>query len=172
MWKTLIRWVFGQDHHPRQTNDKQERFTVRSRNVLAISHQIAEERHDSLIRTEHILLAIVREGGGIAGMALKQWGITAEKLEPILYDNSIPQPDQPTIIKLAPETKKLLELAVDEARRQGIRAIGSEQLLLGMTHQKNLPPMKALVQLGITVRMVRETVRTLMLKSADAESEP
>ena len=57
--------------------DKMERFTQRARRVLSLAHEEAERLHHNYIGTEHLLLGLIREEGGIAGRVLRDLGVVA-----------------------------------------------------------------------------------------------
>ncbi len=152
---------------PSQTNSqKVERFTTRSRLALSISQKVTEERKDGVIRVEYLLIALLREDGGVAARTLKELGITLDKLEPIIYTaiTSVPSNDKDP--ELSPEVKKALELAVDEARRLRHHYIGTEHLLLGLMRQNKLLPVKVLGQLGVTPQMVCDKIKVIWAQQA------
>src|SRR5262249_24564389 len=94
-------------------------------------------RH-AYIGTEHLLLGLMREEGGVAGRVLRDLGVEQrrgqERVER-LTGGSAGRASTVSKIDLAPGTKRVLELAVDEARRTGHHYIGTEHLLLGMVRQ-------------------------------------
>jgi len=49
-----------------------ERFTQRARRVLSLAHQEAEQAHQASIGTEHLLLGLMEEEGGVAGRVLRE----------------------------------------------------------------------------------------------------
>jgi ATP-dependent Clp protease ATP-binding subunit ClpA len=114
-------------------NDRMERFTVRSRQVLKLSQEEALSMQHGEIGTEHLLLGLIREEGGIAGRVLRDVGVQYQTVRSIIKDvNNI---SKNSSLDLATDTKKLLEFAVDEARRRGDHFIGTEHLLLALIRQ-------------------------------------
>src|SRR3972149_3797834 len=101
-------------------SDKMQRFTQRARRVLSLAQEEAERlRHDAK-GTEHLLLGLMREEGGVAGRVLRELGLEQRRVQEMVERLSGPgQRAKPSKIDLAPGTKRGLELAVDEARRLG-----------------------------------------------------
>jgi hypothetical protein len=116
------------------SSSRMERFTVRARQVLSLSQDEAESlKHDS-IGTEHILLGLLREEGGIAARVLRDVGVLYPQTRSLVKSSPNPK------LELTADTKRLLELAVDEARRRQQTFIGTEHLLMAVTR---LPQSKA-----------------------------
>jgi len=61
-----------------------ERFTQRARRVLSLAHQEAERMRHNYIGTEHVLLGLIREEGGVAGRVLRELGLEAERVQEIV----------------------------------------------------------------------------------------
>ena len=100
--------------------DKMQRFTQRARRVLSLAQEEAERMQHSYIGTEHLLLGLMKEDGGVAGRVLKELGLELEEVEQLVERNTRSGQRTPFAkINLSPGTKKVLELAVDEARRMG-----------------------------------------------------
>ncbi len=97
-----------------------ERFTQRARRVLSLAHQEAERARQNNIGTEHLLLGLMDEEGGVAGRVLRELGMTSERVREVVARVSGPAVTfDPNRIELAPETQQVLEYAVEEARRLG-----------------------------------------------------
>ena len=101
-------------------SNKMERFTQRARRVLSLAQEEAERLQHSQIGTEHLLLGLMREDGGVAGRVLRELGLEARKVEDLVTRAADSSDRAATeALELSAETKKVLELAVDEARRMG-----------------------------------------------------
>jgi len=61
-----------------------ERFTQRARRVLSLAHQEAERMRQNTISTEHLLLGLIQEEGGIAGRVLRDLGLEPERVQEIV----------------------------------------------------------------------------------------
>ncbi len=141
---------------------KMERFTQRARHVLSLAQESAEEMSHAFIGTEHLLIGLIQEGG-TASQVLRDLGIKVERVQTLVERMSRSATRRPLgRIELAPGTKRVLEVAVDEARGQGQHYIGTEHLLLGLVrHEEGIVP-DILRQFGVTPEQVRSQVqRTL-----------
>ena len=115
-----------------------ERFTDRARKVVSHARQEAERLGCDFIGTEHILLGIVKEGSGVAANALENLGVDLEKLRLEVERNIIPPVGSGTTassLPFTPKAKKVLQLAVEEAKNLGHNYIGTEHLLLGVLRE-------------------------------------
>ncbi|MEW6161945.1 MAG: ATP-dependent Clp protease ATP-binding subunit [Nitrospirota bacterium] len=114
-----------------------EKFTERGRKVIIYAKEEAEKRQNDYLGTEHLLLAILREEDGLPVAILKRMGITREEIR-MEVERNLPQgTDLMTFddVPFTPRAKKVLELAVEEARLLGHNYIGSEHILLGLIRE-------------------------------------
>ena len=110
-----------------------ERFTQRARRVLSIAHQEAERAQNNNIGTEHLLLGLMEEDGGVAGRVLRELGMVTDRVREVVKRVTSPSSSfDPNRVELAAETQQVLEHAVEEARRLGHHYIGTEHILLGL----------------------------------------
>ena len=149
-----------------------ERFTQRARRVLSLAHEEAERMKHSYIGTEHLLLGLMREDGGIAGRVLRELGLDIKRVETIIEKMvgiGVQSAQRPT---LSPGTQKVLELAMEEARKLGHHYIGVEHLLLGIVELNEGVAIDALRQLGVTGDQIRrQTNRVIKEAKAAQRSE-
>jgi ATP-dependent Clp protease ATP-binding subunit ClpC len=147
-----------------------ERFTQRARRVLSLAHQEAERARQNNIGTEHLLLGLMDEEGGVAGRVLRELGMTPDRVRDIVQRVSGSASNfDPNRIELAAETQQVLEFAVDEARRLGHHYIGTEHILLGLVRIESVA-MEALRRLGVTPDQIRRQTRRVLNESASAAS--
>ena len=110
-----------------------EKFSERARRVLSLAQEEAQRFNHNYIVTEHILLGLVRETDGVAARVLSSLNVELSKVrsavEFIIGRGERPSPGD---IGLTPRAKKVIELAVDEARRLSHHYIGTEHLLIGI----------------------------------------
>jgi ATP-dependent Clp protease ATP-binding subunit ClpC len=144
-------------------NDKFDKFTERARKVLSLAQEEAQRFNHNYIGTEHLLLGLVREGDGVAAKVLNNLGVELNKVRSAV-EYVIGQGDRVALgeIGLTPRAKKVLELAVDEARRLGHHYIGTEHLLLGLVREGEGIAAGVLESLGVNLEKARrETIKTL-----------
>ena len=145
-----------------------ERFTQRARRVLSLAHQEAERSRQSNIGTEHLLLGLMDEEGGVAGRVLRELGMTSERVREIIERvASIDVRFNPEKIELAADTQQVLEYAVDEARRLGHHYIGTEHILLGLVRVEGTA-MEVLRRLGVSAEQIRRQTRRVLNESASS----
>ena len=113
-----------------------EKFSERARRVLSLAQEEAQRFNHNYIGTEHILLGLVRENEGVAARVLLNQNVELSKIrsavEFIISRGDRPPPGE---IGLTPRAKKVIELAVDEARRLNHHYIGTEHLLIGLMRE-------------------------------------
>jgi ATP-dependent Clp protease ATP-binding subunit ClpC len=150
--------------------DKMQRFTQRARRVLSLAQEEAERLQHSYIGTEHLLLGLIREEGGVAGRVLRDLGLELEKVEPLVERKTRSGERTPFAkLDLSPGTKKVLELAVEEARQLNHHYIGTEHLLLALMRYNEGVAIDVLKTLSITPEQIRkQTHRALQ----DSPSSP
>ena len=151
--------------------NKLDRFTQRARRVLAYAQEEAERLNHSYIGTEHLLLGLLREESGIAGKVLRDLNVQFERVTELVERITGPGRRTPfSQIDLTPRTKRVIELAVDEARRLGQHYIGTEHLLLGLIRQGDGVAIDILRQLGVNPEQIRrETMRAVQETPSSSE---
>jgi ATP-dependent Clp protease ATP-binding subunit ClpC len=150
-----------------------ERFTDRARRVLALAQEEARLLNHSFIGTEHILLGLIQEGGGLGARALTSLGISFEdvrdRVEEIVGASAASA--STGLPPFTPRAKKVLELALREALQRNDRDIGTEHILLGLVREGNGVAATVLVGLGVDLGRVRQAVTDLMQGESDVELE-
>ena len=143
--------------------DRFDKFTERARRVLTLAQEEAQRFNHNYIGTEHLLLGLVREGDGVAAKVLSNLGVELAKVRSAV-EFIIGRGDRAVLgeIGLTPRAKKVIELAVDEARRLNHHYIGTEHLLLGLVREGEGIAAGVLESLGVNLERVRaETTRIL-----------
>ncbi|MEV7230546.1 Clp protease N-terminal domain-containing protein, partial [Polymorphospora sp. NPDC051019] len=140
-----------------------ERFTDRARRVVVLAQEEARMLNHNYIGTEHILLGLIHEGGGVAAKALQGLGISLEgvrhQIEEIIGQG---QQSPSGHIPFTPRAKKVLELSLREALQLGHNHIGTEHILLGLIREGEGVAAQVLVKLGGDFNRVRDQVTKLL----------
>lgn len=140
-----------------------EKFSERARRVLSLAQEEAQRFNHNYIGTEHILLGLVRETDGVAAKVLGSLGVELNKVRSAVeFIIGRGERSTPGEIGLTPRAKKVIELAVDEARRLSHHYIGTEHLLIGLMREGEGVAAGVLESLGVNLDKVRgETSRIL-----------
>ena len=143
-----------------------ERFTQRARRVLSLAAQEAERMRHSYIGTEHLLLGLIEEEGGVAGRVLRDLGLEVDRVKEVVERLSEGGQYRGGKVDLAPGTQQVLEYAIEEARRMGHHYIGTEHLLLGLVRLSEGTAMDVLRKLGVTSEQIRRQTRRVLQESS------
>ncbi len=138
-----------------------ERFTQRARRVLSLAHQEAERARKNRIGTEHLLIGLMEEEGGVAGRVLRELGMDPDRMREMVERVAGSGGYIGGKIELASETQLVLEQAVEEARRLGHHYIGTEHILLGLVSSEGVA-MDVLRKLGVTPDQIRRQTRRVL----------
>ena len=154
-------------------------FTDRVRRVLQIAREEAARRHHDYVGTEHILLALIREGEGVGAAVLTNLNVdlegVKEKIEEMVKEGtgSTAGPDLPYTSR----GKKVLELAMSEARSAPPGSyvlsdsyVGTEHLLLGLLREEKGIAAQVLMDAGLNEDIVRAEAIRLLGDSAHGSS--
>jgi ATP-dependent Clp protease ATP-binding subunit ClpC len=148
--------------------DRFDKFTDRARKVLTLAQDEAQRFNHNYIGTEHLLLGLVREGEGVAARVLENMNVELPKVRTAV-EFIIGRGDRPVVgeVGLTPRAKRVIELAIDEARRLGHNYIGTEHLLLGLVREGEGIAAGVLESLGVNLDKVRhEVIRVLSQSSS------
>ena len=141
-----------------------ERFTDRARRVVVLAQEEARMLNHDYLGTEHILLALIRERGGVAAQALQSLGITGEAARQQVAE--IVGPGQPGQqgghLPFTPRAKKVLQLSLREAIALGHAYIGTEHILLGLIRTDDGVAIRVLNGLDLDPNAVRQQVIQLV----------
>jgi ATP-dependent Clp protease ATP-binding subunit ClpC len=152
--------------------DRFDKFTERARRVLSLAQEEAQRFQHNYIGTEHLLLGLVREGEGVAAKVLLKLGADLQRVRSAV-EFIIGRGDRIVLgeIGLTPRAKKVIELAVDEARRLNHHYIGTEHLLLGLLREGEGIAAGVLESLGVKLEQARrETLVVLSLSGSKQET--
>src|SRR5207249_2181792 len=163
----IVCGLFSSRTGGREMTDRFDRFTERARKVLQLAQEEAQRLKHNYIGTEHILLGLVREGDGVAGRVLKEVGVDFDKarseVERIIGRGTSEVMGE---MRLTPRAKRVIELAVEEARRLNHNYIGTEHLLLGLVREGEGIAAGVLESLGVSLDKVRQQVNYVLNQSS------
>ncbi|TET49058.1 MAG: ATP-dependent Clp protease ATP-binding subunit [Dehalococcoidia bacterium] len=133
-----------------------EKFSERARRVLTIAQEEARQMNHSYIGTEHVLLGLAREEEGVAAKVLTNLGVSLNKVRSAVeFISSRGERPSTGETGLTPRAKRVIELAIDEARQLGHNYIGTEHLLLGLLREGEGVAAGVLDSLGVTLERAR-----------------
>jgi len=179
-------FIKGQRVSSDETRGGFDKFTERARKVLSYANQEAAGLDHSFVGTEHLLLGMIREGEGVAAMALLRAGLNFNNIRRyvmgIIEREAQKATEGPAAqIKVAVQealgrspnpfgergltgrTKRVIELAIEEARRMGHRYLGTEHLLLGMLREGEGLAARVLIEdCGLRLSSVRELILQIL----------
>ena len=149
-----------------------EKFSERARRVLSLAQEEAIRFNHGYIGTEHILLGLVREMEGVAARVLANLSVDLNKVRSAV-EFIIGRGERPVSgenIGLTPRAKKVIELAVDEARQMSHQYIGTEHLLIGLMREGEGVAAGVLESLGVSLDKIRAESQRILSQSSTAGS--
>ena len=140
-----------------------EKFSERARRTLTRAQEEAQHFGHNYIDTEHILLGLIAEEDGVASKVLANLGVVPNKVRAAV-EFVVGRGERPSIgeVGLTPRAKRVIELAVDEARRLNHSYIGTEHLLLGLLRESEGTAASVLESFGITLERVQTETNNLL----------
>lgn len=139
-----------------------DKFTERAKKVLMLAQQEAERLGHGYLGTEHLLLGLINEGEGVAAKALASLQVDSASVRQHV-ESLIGRGDgQSQQIQYTPRSKKVIELAVEEARNLGHNYVGTEHLLLGLIREGEGVAAQVLARMGADITIVRQRVIELL----------
>lgn len=139
------------------------RFTERAHRVLRLAQEEARHLNHPAVGTEHLLLGLLRDGDSVAARALASLGVNLKAAREEVRKIVRPGEGSPKgELGLTPRAKRVLELAQEEARRQGVNYVGTEHILLGLMEEGEGLAAQVLASLGLTADRVRQQVMALL----------
>ncbi|MEK6221638.1 MAG: AAA family ATPase, partial [Chloroflexota bacterium] len=149
-----------------------ERLTQRAKRVLSLAHQEAERLRHSYIGTEHLLLGLIREEGGVAARVMRELGMEISRVEEIVERLTPPGQHDGEKIDLSPGTQQVLQYAFEEAQNLGTSYVSTEHLLLGLVRYKDGIALNVLRRLGVSPEQIRRQTRRVLQESSAPRRSP
>ncbi len=145
-----------------------EQLSKRMDRVFKLANQIAREYELEYVGTEHLLLAVSKEGTGLGADILGQSGVTYEKLKAAI-DKLIQASLEDTWVfgRLpgTPHFRNVVAMAIEEARNLKSKEVCTEHLLLGLLGERGCVAQKALKNFGLTAKQVREEIQRVQAQA-------
>ena len=149
-----------------------EKFSERARKVLSLAQEEAQQFNHSYIGTEHILLGLVRETEGLAARVLAELGVKNAKIRSAVeFIIGKGEKTDSSEIGLTQRAKKVIELAVDEARRLNHNYIGTEHILIGLMKEGEGVAAGVLESLDVTLEKIRAEAAKLQRQRTPSQSQ-
>lgn len=144
----------------------EELFTQRAQLVLEIAQDEAKKFKHQSVSSEHILLSLVIEPDGIAGKVLREVGLTEtdiyEEIEHLIGYGTMSSYPQGTFLPYSPRMKQIFALANSEVRKMGAQKVGTEHILLSMLRDESIMATRMMINLGISLTKVRQSLKQKM----------
>ncbi len=148
------------------------RFTERSQKVVYLAQEEAKRLNHPAVGTEHLLLGLIQEGGGVAAKALQMLQIDLDRVRNEV-EKMIGQGDAQAQgeVGFTPRAKKVVqELAINEARKLSHNYVGTEHLLLALISEGEGVAARVLESMGASLPQVRKAVMALLGGGDDTET--
>lgn len=144
-----------------------ERFTDRARDAVVHAQDEARELRHNYLGTEHLLLGLLREEGGLAHSVLESFGVTLEHVRTRVV-GELGRGDElvPGQIPFTPQAKKVLDLASREALSLSHDRVDTEHILLGLGREGEGLASRILLDLGIDAEKAREEIVRVLSKQS------
>ena len=137
--------------------DPLDRFTRRARQALRLAQEEAQRLNHSYIGTEHLLIGLIRVDNSVASKVLQGVGVDLGQVRELVQQTSgVGHGPDLRDETLTPRIKRVLELALNEARRMGHHYIDTAHVLLGLIREEDCAAVRILRQLGVSPELVRE----------------
>lgn len=141
-----------------------ERFTERAKKMIVHARTEAKRLNSDFVRTEHMLLGLVRERDGVAARSLLNLGVNLDNLQRSVEDHMNPGTSQSMSddIPFSPSAKKVLEYSIDEARKLNHPYVGTEHILLGLLREGESSAFRLLEEYRVDLERVQEEIGRLL----------
>jgi ATP-dependent Clp protease ATP-binding subunit ClpC len=147
-----------------------DKFTERAQRAIGLAQEEAKRLKHNYIGTEHILLGLLSEGGGVAAKALTNLGIQIDKLRQNIEAMVGVGKEESELQGITPRTKRVFELSFEEARKLGHNYVGTEHLLLALIREGEGVAAKAILSMGVDINKVYLEVLKLLGNNVESES--
>jgi len=150
-----------------------KKYTEKAKRAIMIAQEEAINLNHDYIGTEHILIGLLKEEEGVAYQVLKELGVDAEKvveeIDRIVGKGEYQQVGE---ISFTPRSKKVLELASQEASQLKHNYIGTEHILLGLIKEGSGVAVRILADLGINLNNVYSRIMKILMENETQSFSP
>jgi ATP-dependent Clp protease ATP-binding subunit ClpC len=147
-----------------------EKFTQSARRVLSLAHMEAERMQQPSIGSEHLLLALIQEETGVAGRVLRELGVELDRAREMVLRLVGMGSKRYDRIDLSPDAQRILDMAIEEARKMDSQYISTEHLLLALAASEEGMARQVIVKLGITPAQIQRQVNRVLNENRSALS--
>ncbi len=149
---------------------EEQKLTQRAKSAINLAGNGAMEMGHNYIGTEHLLLGLTREGGGIAAKILAENGVTSKKIEEkIDFFVGLDLPLNNSSINFTPRSKSVLTQSYSEARKLGHNYIGTEHILIALLRESGSLALRILLDLNVNIQKVYSDIISLMSENNFSE---
>ncbi|NLN70302.1 MAG: ATP-dependent Clp protease ATP-binding subunit [Chloroflexi bacterium] len=147
-----------------------EKFSPKARHVLSLAQKHAERLQKPEISTEHLLIALIEMEGSVAGRVLRELGLETDRVT-ALVEKELGFGDHTGKVSLSAGMQQVIPFAIDEARQNEQKYVGTEHLLIGLTRLSDCEAMMILKKLGLSAEQIRRQVERV-LRESQSEARP
>lgn len=144
-----------------------ERFSQSARRILLGAGDEAERLQNQAIEPTHLFLAMLRVENSVAYRTLAELKVDYDRVLVVAQATNPGEPSAPDKLDLAPETKRLMETALQIARKRGDNDIGSEHLLLAVAKGEDKSVRFLMRQINLDPQAVRNCVERVLQRGSD-----
>lgn len=147
----------------------EDRYTDGVKNAWKFAGEEASKLGSDYLGTEHLLLGIAHEKDSAGGKILNSLGVTVEAVEPLLAGQGRSGFFSRRELYVAPRTKRVLEMALEEANDLGNSFVGTEHLLLAILREGSGVAMQILEHFGVTQEKLQKAFDTYISEDGNGE---
>ena len=147
----------------------EDRYTDGVKNAWKFAGEEAAKLGSDYLGTEHLLLGIAHEKDSAGGKILNSLGVTVEAVEPLLAGQGRSGFFSRRELYVAPRTKRVLEMALEEANDLGNSFVGTEHLLLAILREGSGVAMQILEHFGVTQEKLQKAFDTYISEDGNGE---
>lgn len=147
----------------------EDRYTDGLKKAWKFAGEEASKLGSDYLGTEHLLLGIAHEKDSAGGKILNSLGVTVEAMEPLLVGEGKSGYFSRRELYVAPRTKRVLEMAVEEANDLGNSFVGTEHLLLAILREGSGVAIQILEHFGVTQEKLQKAFDTYISEDGKGE---